>query len=232
MQPTPIKINKSSANGQEPTKLTKNILNLNSSPAKPQKNNPLKKYLWLLLALILIASAAIVWLSLAKPISPYFKIIPREAIISSYFSQSSLLELLKSAKNNQAIWPPDNWKNNALQKIINKTRIEQPEQLLSLFEDQMALAVLPQKTGADPTWLMLASAKAPPDTFAQARDKTEQSLKQNYNLISESYRQIKISQVKPLEQDKNSLFYAQANNFFILTNDETLIKETIDRIIK
>ncbi len=228
MQPISVKINKSPAGQNEPLK---NVLNLNSSLTKPQQSNRTKKYLWLLLVLATLEGAAIVWLYLAKPISPYFKIIPRDLIASSYFNQSSLLELLKSLKNDQTSWPPLNWADNALPELINKTRIEQPEQLLRLFEDQMALAVLPQKTKQSATWLGLAFVKAPADVFSQTRDKAEQALKQNYNLINESYRQIKISQVKPLEQDKNSLFYAQIKGYFILANNAEVIKTTIDKII-
>ncbi len=228
MQPTPIKINKPSASGSEPTKPAKSVLNLNGSPARPRQNSQVKKYFWLLLALIMLESAAIIWLYLAKPISPYFKILPRDLVFSSYFNQSSLLGLLKA---NQTSWPPLNWGAGALQDSFKKAQIEQPEQILKLFKDQMALAILLQTTDETPIWLALASIKAPADVFSQARDKAEQSLKQNYNLISESYRQIKISQIKPLEQSKNGLFYAQANGYFILTNNSALIKTTIDKII-
>ena len=228
MPPISVKINRPPADNNEPAKPAKNILNLmNGSPAKTKKGGS-KKYLWLLLLLAVVQGLVIAWLYLAKPVSPYFKLLPPNLIASSYFNQSSLLELLKS---NQTSWPPINWSANTLRETIKKAKIEQPEQLLKLFHDQMALAILPPETGTVPIWLILASIKDPAGAFSQARDQFEQALKQNYNLINESYRQIKIFQIQPLSQNKNNLFYAETNGYFILTNDNALIKATIDKLV-
>src|SRR3989344_664758 len=207
MQPTPVKINKSSSGQNEPTK---NILNLNGSSGKPAPSDKTKKYLWLLLALVLIEAGGLAALYLVKPISPYFKLLPPNTIVSSYFNQTALAELVK--KNTD--WPPINWGNNELKTWLAKTRIEGPGQILTLFEDQMALAASPNSI-----WLILATIRVSGNDFQQARNAVEQSLKQNYNLISDSYRQITIIQVKPLTQNKGSLFYGQARGYFMLAND-------------
>lgn len=231
MQPTPIKINKPSG-GNEPAKPAKHVLNLNGSPTKPPTNIRLKKYFWLLLILIIAEGAVIAWLYLLKPVSPYQKLLPPNAVASSYFDQIALVSLLKSQKTASPDWSPLAWGENALKDFLSQAKLDQPEQLLALFSDQMALAILPPASDASPTWLILASIKAPADTFLQARDKTEQALKQNFNLASEPYRQIKISQVQSLKENANSFFYAQVNDYFVLTNNESLIKETIYKIIK
>lgn len=220
MQPTTIKINKSPNRQNE---LTKNLLNLNDSSNKPRLNNKIKKYLWLLLAMVLIEGAGLAWLYLQKPISPYFKALPPNAIFSSYFDQTSLVKLLK----NNIGWPPITWGDNELKSWLSKRKIGQPEQILKLFADQMALAV-----DQNENWLILAMIKAPSNVFQQAQYAAEQTLKQDYNLISESYRQISITQIKPLNQRRGNLFYARANSYFILTNSNEIIKATIDRIIK
>jgi len=220
MQPTPIKINKSPNGQSEPTK---NILNLNGSTSKLLSNNKIKKYLWFLLAIVLIEAGGLVWLYLAKPVSPYFKLLPPNIVASSYFDQAALLGLLK----NNTSQPPIALGNSELKSWLAKTKIEQPDQILRLFGSQMVLAIKENST-----WLILAEIKVPTDAFKQARDRTEQSLKQNYNLISESYRQITITQVKPLNRKEESLFYAEARGYFILTNDSDLIKATMDKIIK
>ena len=232
MQPTPIKINKPSANGNdEPARPAKNILNLNSSPARPSSNNRLKKYLWLLLVLVIAEGAAIAWLYFLKPVSPYQKLLPPDAIASSYFNQVSLVNLIKSQKATNPAWPLLAWGDEALKSFLSQAKIEKPEQILALFSDPTALVILPQETKTKPTWLVLASIKASVDVFSRSRDQAEQSLKQNFNLASELYRQIKVSQIQPLSQDKNSLFYARVNDYFVLTNNKSLIKETIDKIV-
>ncbi|MBU2265147.1 hypothetical protein KJ784_03120 [Patescibacteria group bacterium] len=232
MQSTQIKINKSSANSNEGAKPAKNFVNLTNPPAKPPVHSRLKKYLWLLLILVLAEGATIAWLYFLKPVSPYQKLLPPNAIASSYFNQSTLIAFLKSQKNDNPDWPWLTWGKEALNEFRSQTKIDQPEQTLALLADQMALAILPQTTGANPTWLILATIKASSDEFLSSRDQTEQALKQNFNLTSEIYRQIKISQVQSLKKDKLSLFYAQVNNYFILTNNESLLKETIEKIIK
>lgn len=232
MQPTQIKINKNANSQPEQAKPLKNILNLNGLLNRPPSNNRWKKYLWLLLVLVIIEGGAIAWLYFLKPVSPYFKFLPQDTAVSSYFNQTSLLTLIKSHKSAQPDWPPLAWSANALKDFFSSAKIDQPEQLLTAFSDQMALAILPQNSKASAAWLILSSIKAPSDIFSQTRDKTEERLKQNFNLINESYRQIKISQVQSLNKDKQSLFYAVANGYFILTNDLSLAKSTIDKIIK
>lgn len=232
MQSTPIKINKPAANGNESAKPARNVLNLTpGAPLKAGAGN-LKKYLWLLLVLVMVEGAALVWLYLLKPVSPYQRLLPPDAVAFSYFNQTTLINLIKTQGKTEPIWPWLAWSESALKGFLAQAKITQPEQLLAAFADQMALAILPQETNARPTWLILASVKAPNDIFSQSRDKTEQALKQNFNVIGEPYRQIKISQIQPLSQDKNNFFYAEANGYFILTNNGSLIKETIDKIIK
>lgn len=223
MESTPIKINKS-ANGQGGE--AKNVLNLNNSAAAPRPSRETKKYLWVFIALILIEGAAIIWLSLIKPVSPYFKILPQNLIASSYFNQSSLLALLN---NNDR--PLLSRGSGALRSLLDKIKIDRPEQLSELFEDQTALAVLPQNADQTPAWLMLATIKAPADAFSQAQDKAEQALKQSYDLTDEPYRQIKVTRVKPLDQSPDSIFYARTKNYFILSNNSAALKETLDKII-
>ena len=179
--------------------------------------------MWLLLAFALIEAGGLVWLYLAKPISPYFKLIPPSAVVSSYFDQTSLIEILKS----NASWPPITRGSGELKSWLARTKLDRPEQILKLFNDQMALAI-----DRNSTWLILATVKVSSDVFQQAQDTAEQSLKQNYNLISDSYRQIAITQVKPLNQEEGRLFYAKVQGYFILANDSALIKTTIDKIIK
>lgn len=228
MQSTPIKINKP-APGQNGE--AKNILNLSNPPAKPQPSRQTKKYLWLFIALILLEGAAIIWLYLAKPISPYFKIFPKNLVASSYFNQSSLIELLKDSRSGDVSWPALDRGESALRGALNKIEIKEPGQLLEIFEDQAALAVLEEKTGQNPTWLAAATIRVSPDIFLQAQKKAEQTLKQNYNLADDSYRQIKITRIRPLNQTQDNLFYARTKNYFILSNSGEAVKEALDKII-
>jgi len=102
----------------------------------------------------------------------------------------------------------------------------------SLFEDKMALILLPTESSGKPQWLYLAVIKKSPAEVSPIIDDAEKNLKQNYNLISDVYRQIEITQIKPLDEDSIGVFFAQPGNLFILSNDNQTIKNTIDKALK
>jgi hypothetical protein len=87
-------------------------------------------------------------------------------------------------------------------------------------------------SSSSPNWLAMATVKINNEQFDQLRDQAEKALKQNYNLIFEMYRQIKITQVKSLNQQQSTLYFAKINNYFFLTNNLESLKETIDKVIK
>ena len=85
-------------------KLAKNVLNLTNGSSVKMQSNGLKKYLWLLLILVIAESGVIAWLYLLKPVSPYQKLLPPNAVASAYFNQNTLLNLIKSQRSASAAW--------------------------------------------------------------------------------------------------------------------------------
>jgi hypothetical protein len=217
MLPINIKIKKSPKGHSD----SPNVLNLNEQPGKKPKNT-LKKYVWLLAAIILAESLTIAFFYYKQPDSPYFKLVPKNIIAVSYFDQTELSSLLKSIDN----LPTVQLAEEEIKNVLNKAKIEFGAEVLKVFKDQMAFIVLPNN-GKILSWMILAQNKESQEQINLIKERTEKQLKQNYNLTNEDYRQIQITKIQNLEQGSNNLYYASVKNYFILTNNFDSLKESI-----
>jgi len=164
-----------------------------------------------------------------KPTSPYQDLVPVDARGVFYFNQERLSASLKAMAESGYAWPPFVWLKDNWQKLSANNKLE-IKQIAPLFEPQMALVWLPSSNGRL-DWLLLVSKKVSDSVFESVLSQTEKELKQNYNPISEIYRQITITEIKSLSQNQPSIFYAQIKNYFLMTNDSDSLKGTIDKII-
>jgi len=229
MLPINIKINRPKAN--EPNLESPNVLDLNGQKEKVSLKNPLKKYIWLLLAILAAEGLVIATVYFKQPSSPYLKLFPNGLIATSYFNHSQISNLFKSLKEQGYSLSFFNWTESEFKDLLTKTKIESTDTILSLFQDQAALVLLPA-SGQYLNWMIFASVKVNSDQFNEAKSKIERAIKQNFNITNENYRQIQITKVQNLDQSPNSLYYAKVNNYFMATNDLDHLKETIDLAIK
>jgi len=93
----------------------------------------------------------------------------------------------------------------------------------------MALAVLPELINSSPQWLFLATIKTDSIALQSALEKIEKNLKQNFNFVSQDYRQIRLAEIKPLSQNSPGVFYSLIKKTFILSNSEAAIKNAINK---
>jgi hypothetical protein len=224
MLPINIKINRPKAN--EPKDESPNILDLNNQLNK-QPQNPLKKYIWLLLLLLAGEALIIAAIYFKQPSSPYLKLFPSNLVATSYFNRSQIGDLFQSLKDRGDNLTIFNWKRSELQGLLAKAKIESPSEILNLFEDQTALILLPA-SGQNLNWMIFSSIKVRADQFSEAQEKTERAIKQNFNITDESYRQITITKIQNLDQGPAALYYAKVKNYFIATNNLDRLKESID----
>ncbi|MCX6741449.1 MAG: hypothetical protein NTY61_03575 [Candidatus Parcubacteria bacterium] len=229
MLPINIKINRPKTNEANPE--SPNILDLNNQLNNSQPKNPLKKYIWLLLVLLAGEALLITAVYFKQPISPYLKFFPNGIIATSYFNHSQISDLFKSLKGQGYDLSIFNWTENEFKTLLEKTKIESTDTILSLFQDQTALVLLPA-SGRHLNWMIFASVKVNSDQFNETKNKTERAIKQNFNITNESYRQIQITRIQNLDQGSNSLYYAKVNNYFVATNNLDRLKESIDLVVK
>jgi hypothetical protein len=200
------------------------------SPPRPnKKNQPNKLFFWLPAILCLILAAVLAAFSFLKPASPYQDLIPSQAVGVIYFNQGPLAGSAKALAENNYAWPPFVWLKDAWQELLTEHKIE-IKQISPFFEEPMALVWL-AGSGPRPVWLLLTTKKAGDSAFAAKLEQLEKQLKQNYNLISDVYRQIKIVEIKSLEPSRQSVYYGQAKKYFLVADNLNSLKETIDKII-
>ncbi|MFH1460842.1 MAG: hypothetical protein ABIF84_00230 [Patescibacteria group bacterium] len=166
-----------------------------------------------------------------QPSSPYLKLFPSGLIATSYFNHSQISSLFKSLKEQGYNLSLFNWTESEVKDLLAKAKIESAETILSLFQDQAALVLLPA-SGQHLNWMVFASIKVSGDQFNEAKSKTERAVKQNFNITNENYRQIQITKIQNLDQGPTSLYYTKVNDYFMVTNDLDYLKEAIDLAIK
>lgn len=223
MQPVAIKIKKESVRPEGA---------LSAQPPEApapisKKSRPNKLFFWLLAVAVLILAAAV--FLFPKPALPYQDLVAADARGVFYFNEEWLSASLKAMAESGYAWPPFVWLKDNWQKWLADNKLE-IKQIAPLFEPQMVLVWLPSSNGRF-DWLLLASKKVSDSVFESVLSQTEKELKQNYNLISEIYRQTTITEIKSLSQNQSSLYYAQIKNYFLISNSADSLKGTIDKII-
>lgn len=223
-----VKINNSS--GRNPRQ-TENALNLASGKTAGTPKKQRRFYVWFLLLLILLEAGIIIYAFFSRPTLPYKNLIPDNAAATIYFNQTSAAGLIKSLKDAQFVWPAFDDAQKSLSAFYSRAGLNLNE-LLMAFENQIAVVLLPETEGNLPRWLVLAAAKTDRAGLETKIQNAENVLKQNFNLSSEVYRQIEIIEIKPLEQNRTTLYFAQVKNYFFLTNNQDLLKDTIDKAVR
>ena len=227
MEPTFIKIRK----GSRQKVADPNAINLAQSNRPTQKTPDKKRWLILLLMIIVLAEASwLAFLLFIKTAPPYQSLIPKNTVSFTYFNQSQLKELTSSLKNQNYQWPFSTDAPEILGQFLSKNGLNL-DAISSLFKNQIALIILDDNQ-PPLKWLVIAEKNAQDQEFTGQLNQAEKNLKQNFNLSSDSYRQIKISQIKRLDQNPNSFYYVQISDYFLLSNHLDTLKSTIDKIIR
>lgn len=221
----PVKIKKVIGQKNQSAAGTANLNKNGSTTTRPARR--IRFYVWLLLLLVLVESGMIVFFFLTKTAAPYQSLMPTESVSVIYFNQSSLANLIES----QSDWPPLAYFKQIIEGFSDKAGLKIVE-LQPLFMEKMVLVLLPEPDKASPQWLLLATQKITDAEFEANLEKAQKNLKQNFNLISEVYRQNTIITIKPLNQDYNNLYFTRLKNLFLLSNDVQTIKNTIDKALK
>ena len=236
MQSIPVKIQKETDN--RPVQVRQQDQTNNNSPSSPDGTpkmpaaKPRHKFPWLALVLFAVIIAQTIGLFLfwqARITSPYARFVPQNAM-AVYFNQSNLTGLAATLKG-QSAWPPFAWSQNAFTWLFTKISPVSAADLSGLFADQMLLAIIPSDNDAPP-WLLITTKKTSAANFADVLTQAEKTLKQSFNLIKEPYRQNTITEIKPLSQNPNRVYYALIKDYLLISNNAELLKQITDKIIK
>ena len=225
----PIRIKKETDQKNQPMPKPSNSIQNDSALAIYKRKVRFK--IWLLLILIIIEGSFIAFFFLTRPVNPYQALIPTQTVSTIYFNQPLLSNLANSLKESQYDWPPLTSFNQDLERFFNQADLKMGD-LQPLFEDQMALILLPKTDEIPIRWVLIATKRVGEGEFGSFLDQAEKKLKQNFNLVAEVYRQTDITTIKPLNQGYQNFYFAHLKNFFLLSNDAQALKDTLDKALK
>lgn len=224
----PLKINKENRSDRVPP----------PHPAAPEKAVKARRFkpVWLLILgiMVILASAGVFMFVKSRPFSPYQPLIPQEAVGVFYFDQNRLAQVISQLRERDFNWYPFVSAQSGIAGFFAKNNAN-PAQIGGLLDEKIALALLPcsdspEKNADRPSWLFLAKIKDQPGLIILA-DQAENQFKRNYNVASENYRQVRIIEVKALNQSQSGAFYARIQGYLLISSDREVLRGVIDKII-
>ncbi|MDD2730781.1 MAG: hypothetical protein PHW33_01510 [Candidatus Portnoybacteria bacterium] len=218
-----------------PVKIKKNIppsSNQPTMPSPPEKSRPAKKLVWWLLAAILAETLTVGYFLLWPPdCSPYEKLLPENNAGVFYFKPAAMISLAKNLTAKNFSWLPLAWAQDKTAYFLSKAPAGLANRIAEYFQDEAALVVLPGDS-VPPAWLILTRQKTGEEKITAALSELKNSLKQNFNVLEETYRHLTIIQIKPLGQENNGCFLVSAQGYFLFSNQRDLLKDTLDKLIE
>ncbi len=219
-----------------PIKIKKSVLSPVASqpaaPAPPKRSRMVKSWVWWLLAAILAEALTLGYFLVWPPdCSPYENLLPQEVAGVFYFKHPALTSLAENLTTQNYAWPPLVWAHEKAVSLLSKAPPGLAEQIAEYFQDDAVMVILPGDA-VPPNWLVLARQRVGEGKITAALTELKNDLKQDFNILEETYRYLTIIQIKPLNQENDGYFLVLAQQYFLLSNQRDLIKSTLDKIIE
>jgi len=197
-----------------------------------EQKQPSRKWLFLGIGLFLIIVFSILgyWFFSSQKM-PFADLVPEEAIVFGLINQPELYPQIASL--GQFLEENNFYGPGAINKLNDyfiQAQLSFQEDIQPLFKPEMAFILLPANSETSFPFTLLLEKKSSTAQISQILDKIEPKLKEDYNLSSQTYRQIEITVLRPLSLAINCL-YGQIGDYFIISNSQELLEKTIDLII-
>jgi len=197
-----------------------------------EQKQPSRKWLFLGIGLFLIIVFSILgyWFFSSQKM-PFADLVPEEAIVFGLINQPELYPQIASL--GQFLEENNFYGPGAINKLNDyfiQAQLSFQEDIQPLFKPEMAFILLPANSETSFPFALLLEKKSSTAQISQILDKIEPKLKEDYNLSSQTYRQIEITVLRPLSLAINCL-YGQIDDYFIISNSQELLEKTIDLII-
>lgn len=198
------------------------------------RKQPSKK--WLFLGIVLTIVFLLLFLLIGcfffgQKKAPFADLIPQEAVIFGIINQADFyqqaLPLGQFLKDNNFYGQSA---VNRFSHYLAEANLSFVEDVQSLFKKEMAFILLPANQESMFPFVLLLEKEASADKISQVLEEIEPKLKEDYNFSSRTYRQIKITILKPLT-NSNSYFFSQIEKYFIISNCQSCLERIIDSVI-
>lgn len=196
----------------------------------PAKNRKIwKKICWLIFLFFLIETVYLGFTFWKKSAS-LEKLLPQNAALTVSLNQTEVKSLISNLQAKNYLWPAlgEAAKNiNQFLKENNLDLARAPE----IFGNQITLSLLANAPDSF-EWLTLTTIRISPGELERDLTSVQKNLKNNFNIVSESYRQTEIVQIKNLINSSRNIFYSQIKNYFLAGSSQEIIEKTIDQVLK
>ena len=142
-----------------------------------------------------------------------------------------MIGLLEDLQVKNFSWAPFVLTKEKIVSFLTNNLPDLNKQFNKIFQNEAALALLPKTDNNLPVWLFIAQRKISGKEMEQILNGVEKNLKQNFYVLDETYRYLTILKIKPLNQPGPIFFLTSAGEYLLLSNQETLLKNTLDKII-
>lgn len=184
------------------------------------------------LALIISVSLIVWFLKQSQPI-PFVKIVPQERIALAIVNQEALYNQILPFHQN--LWPQSSFYQGLIDETNNyltRLGLDFSKDVLPLFKKQSVIASFPVESGQAFPFIIILQKEGSSAKIDQILNQLEQELKKDLYLSSQVYRQIKITDLKPLSSNSSDYFYSQTEEYLIIGNSLKYLEKTVDLIIR
>lgn len=184
------------------------------------------------LALIVLASLIIWLLSRSRPIL-FIEIIPQEKTALAIVNQEALYNQILPFYQN--LWPQSSFYQGLIDETNNyltRLGLDFSKDILPLFKEESVIASFPAESGQAFPFIIILQKQGSSAKIDQILSRLEQELKKDFYLSFQVYRQIKITDLKPLSFGSADYFYSQTEKYLIIGNSLRSLEKTVDLIIR
>lgn len=209
---------------------------LNLSAPQPAAETKISGF-WMFSALILfcfsIILAGFLLLQNRQTAWEYADLIPQNYQVAAFLNLSSLPDLgaalIPGMEKDSAFF---RWFKERAVKFMTDSGLK-ASQVVSLFEDRAIFTALPQEGTNSGSWVFLAKNKPGQSASRQnVLGKMELVLKKDFFLNELFYRQVEIKSAHSLANPDKPYFYAQADDYVLISNNQASLQNFLDKIIQ
>lgn len=118
-----------------------------------------------------------------------------------------------------------------VQRYLADAGLSFQEDIQPLFKQEASISFF-EEQGSAVSFILLAQKQSPSAQLKQAIDALRVSLEQDYDFVSQPYRQNEVFSIKSVRGEQRRYFFAQAADYFIFTDSEIRLKKAADWIIE
>ena len=155
------------------------------------------------------------------------KIVPSNAVIFSLIDQNAFYKQVSFSNNGQIL--------AQLNSYLSQNNLDLEKDIQPLFENKAAFILLSFDSETTFPFAAILKKKKLPGGLDNILESLKPTLKKNWNIFPQIYRQVEVEVLRPVINFSSNLpdlyVFAQTRDYFIISNSEEAMKKIIDSIM-